>query len=695
MRRPLFFITTALAATLITIPFLTASPSATAGACKDVEFIFARGSGGNVGEENYKIWESGIISTLEDSTLNYNFYELGTNSYNGARYPSAAIGVKNLSTINTSISAIFSALGIGPFNESVSNGVRELVGRIAFVSSSCPNIKFVLAGYSQGAMVMSRAVPKLSADKIAYVATFGDPTLYLPEGEGIIPPACRGLWYSDYRVYAPNCRTHAGMLGANKPYEPKEFTGKIGIWCTKQDVFCSNSINLSDIAADHLSYAPDGLYLDSAKKIREKLIALFPNAFEDTTAATLRNTVLLFDSTTSMQTKITQFKETALKIAADTLNNGGDVAVFEYRDIKDGWTEPRLLADFGSTYDEIKNAIDDIVTGGGDDLPESTLSAALHAMNTVKWKKGAVKSLVVVTDAPFHSPDLDGTTIAQVIRRSLEIDPVNFYVVGDDEALRSDFDELISGTNGNFFSLNSADFSLNIYGTLLSRPEANFPLEEYSGLIGDEFHFGLITSGNIVQYDWDLDDDGVFEVTTFSPTIAKTYPSTFSGIIKARVTDENGLSSTASASINVLTSAELAPSLKNVSQDQLTFSYTFGENTAAVLVSLDGLPLGVTTGTSFTLTDLTIPATIQLTPISPSGFLGTPSSFDLTPNNQPDVSIPLESPSDSQSDTPTSFDLTPNVQSDIPTSFNLIPNSQSGTTTVESTLILVPNSGRR
>ena len=85
-------------------------------------------------------------------------------------------------------------------------------------SASCPGTKYVVGGYSQGAMVVSKALGSLNADRIIYAATFGDPKIYLPEGKGILPAACRGENLSDYRMYVPDCQAYKGLLGAYVPY---------------------------------------------------------------------------------------------------------------------------------------------------------------------------------------------------------------------------------------------------------------------------------------------------------------------------------------------------------------------------------------------------------------------------------------------------------------------------------------------
>jgi hypothetical protein len=87
-----------------------------------------------------------------------------------------------------------------------------------------------------------------------------------------------------------------------------------------------------------------------------------------------------------------------------------------------------------------------IFTGGGDE-PESLLSASFGVMKELNWRLGSTKSLVVITDANYHSPDRDGTTFINVKKLSQTIDPVNIYVVTRDE-FRDTYKPLAEGTGG-------------------------------------------------------------------------------------------------------------------------------------------------------------------------------------------------------------------------------------------------------
>lgn len=248
----------------------TVTEQLSSNSCSDVEFIFARGSGSSLNDGDVQKWQEEITYKLKSSSISYNFYELGSRSYNNAKYPAISVGFENATSFFNSLSAIFAKARIGDFNKSVEQGVSELSGRIASVNKSCPDTKFVLGGYSQGAVVIGRAIRKLPSSKIIYAATFGDPYLYLPEGYGLFPDACRNKNLSEYRIYAPDCHTRSGLLGTNRPYVPSGYSGKVGLWCVRKDIFCSSSFKLNNPIGSHLSYKTDGIYSMAATTIVSK-----------------------------------------------------------------------------------------------------------------------------------------------------------------------------------------------------------------------------------------------------------------------------------------------------------------------------------------------------------------------------------------------------------------------------------------
>ena len=156
------------------------------------------------------------------------------------------------------------------FGKSVDKGVTNLKSYYQSVAKACPNTLWVLGGYSQGAMVVSRAVNVFKAAKVVYVGLFGDPWTYLPEGKGLNPKACRGRGLSAYRVFAPECKTYSGSLGMRNPYVANDLNGKYGLWCNRRDYICGSTRVLFNNGG-HTKYAEYNEFVWMAEKVEKKL----------------------------------------------------------------------------------------------------------------------------------------------------------------------------------------------------------------------------------------------------------------------------------------------------------------------------------------------------------------------------------------------------------------------------------------
>ena len=396
--------------------------------CPSLKIVFARGSGGERwNDKNYLEFKNTIESKLTTVDLDYEFVDLD--------YPAVGVGIDNL---DITLGALFGAGDAYEFGDSINAGVRNLIKMIN--NDSCKNTKYILGGYSQGAMVVSKALSSLNANKIIYAATFGDPKIYLPEGKGLLPAACRGANLSDYRMYVPDCQAYKGLLGAYVPYEPMTFTGKVGTWCNRRDIFCSSHLSVSD----HMGYVGDALYEDASRVIFDKITTHF--GLENHVSSP-HDTAFLIDSTGSMSSMISKYKAEALRLATETLNSGGRVALYDYRDLSDPY-QPVEHCNFETcTLKVFESELASIRADGGGDTPESLLSASFNVMKALKWKYGSTKSLVVLTDANFLSPDRDGMTFDKVVALSKTIDPVNFYIITKSK-YRSYYCDLAEQTDG-------------------------------------------------------------------------------------------------------------------------------------------------------------------------------------------------------------------------------------------------------
>ncbi len=624
--------------------------------CTDIEFIFARGSGealdqntnfaGTAGSldansnTNAAAWQRSIEKATQDIDLSKSFYNLGSRRYQGYQYPAISLG-ENLDGYVDMVGAYVSGGNVGRFANSVEQGRQELIYHMIDVMQSCPNTKFVLGGYSQGAMVITKTLNQLYADRILYVATFGDPKLYLPEGEYKIsnpfkvPDACRGENLSDYRAYVPDCWAYEGILGSVRPYQPEAYLGKMGTWCNDSDIMCSSGINIDD----HSSYISTDLYSNAAQAIREKLKKVYPEkvAANKEGDRNLHDLILLFDITGSMDQWIDYYKKEALRLVKEIHEKGGRVALYTYGDIGSRMF-PAQVCDFECSTENLEQAIDRIEVGGGGDPKESMLSAAMYAMNTMDWTFGATKSIVALTDSGYHNPDRDETTQQDVVKRSLEIDPVNIYVLTTAKTA-SDYQKLTQATGGAVYAIDKGEENMKLSSEqIFRRPVAKLILPEYYGEVDETFTFDAGDSYGFgeeaLKFDWDLDGDGVFELINAGAKVTTSYDAPTEHFMQVRTYDELS-SSTMSAKVTAVSRVEqkTLPKITTLSAKRLEgekVEVKFRSTGEKALLAVNDTVLGFVEAKSgenqLTLDELPQESEIRLVPFAASGLRGAAKS---------------------------------------------------------------------
>ena len=163
------------------------------------------------------------------------------------------------------------------------------------------------------------------------------------------------------------------------------------------------------------------------------------------------------------------------------MENGGRVALYDYRDVSDGY-QPNERCNFTTcTLKTFKDGLDAIEADGGGDTPESMPSASLHVMKKLNWNYGATKSVVILTDAGYHNPDLDGVTFDEVVALSKKIDPVNFYIITP-ESYMNTYRSFVNATDGAVVS-SASDLSILTHNIItrydsLPRVEENLEIIE-------------------------------------------------------------------------------------------------------------------------------------------------------------------------------------------------------------------------
>lgn len=665
----LFFYTLILGISLVTVDNMSAL--SVDNPCKNVETIFARGSGAKLNDtsgESLKFFTE--LKNRISNTISYNSYELGTDTYNDFKYP--AVAVNNWNWLN-SLGASLSSGQYFAYGNSVKQGVGELQSYLSKRYNKCKSSDswYIIGGYSQGAQVIGQALNGLDKnirDRIVFVGLFGDPKLYYPEGLGINPPACRGENISPWRRAASNCKLDNGSLSSRIPYLPSDMESKTGLWCYKKDMIC-------DIAAaphneGHGEYKKDRMAIDeAAREAVEKLAKVLPKEQSKAIDVTRKrgsntagiDTVFIIDTTGSMGNRLAQASQFARNSADKIKSNNGRVALVEFKDLHDS-IAARILSTFEDDYSKFTLALDGLYADGGGDTPEAGLHALMTAFNGLNWKDGATKAAVLLTDAPFHSPDLvDGATVESVAKRSLEIDPVNVYPVVP-EYVSSDYTELAEATSGQVIIDNdNTEAALNVALTKIQeRPVVLLKNTEYFAETQQPITFdasdSYVIDSEITKYDWDFDGDGAFETTTTTPVSTHSYEHDFTGTMQVRASASNGTQANMSASVTIqpITPPALPSTPKNLHYEIVSTHGTKSTiklrwvptDTSRVVIRLNDMPIGTVENTrhSIEITDIdrTEDVTVGVASISEQKTIGEYNRIiipkqDTTPSSEPPI----------------------------------------------------------
>ena len=638
--------------------------------CTLATAIFARGSGQGFNAKESLTFRTQLESRVDKKQLN--FYELGSESYGGNQYP--AVDVSNVWNGNAIGAKISGGMG-NTYGKSVKEGVAELRTYLDIRHRKCPNEFFILGGVSQGAQVVGQALPSISSgvkNKIVFNMLFGDPKLYLPEGEGIFPPACRNEKLSAYRREITNCHVDNGALGARKPFLPSEDNSKTGLWCLANDYVCGSSKFVWDVEG-HGKYANNNGPIDdgvreaanrlknAAKLASQNDPGINDKPLNNNMGTTGTDVVFVLDTTGSMMSYIDQMKTFIRNYSSKIKEINGRVGLVVYRDAGDEYTAKKL-SDLQTDTADLLNKLESVSADGGGDGPEAALHASMVAMNEMKWQKGATKAIVLLTDAGYHEPDkVDGSTLAAVAKRSLEIDPVNIYpVVGD--YLKNSYADIAKQTSGQVIASGDENDVVAALDKALTkiknRPNAKLKIGEYYAEVGQKITFdasdSYVVDGSITKYEWDFDGDGKIDQTTTSPVTSHVYNEKFDGIMQVRMSASNDTVSNISASVKVGIKPNLpvgpgAPQVlakiieRNGNKATIRLNWQpVDELSSRWLVSLDDTNLGYTVGEQrqldITDIDVSMSRKVTVTGIKADGYAGKPATVQV------DNEIPAPNP---------------------------------------------------
>lgn len=540
-----------------------------AGGCPPYDFVGARGSG----QEDLSS-ERGMGAEIHDLFLALRgWVGSGAISSYGVDYP--AVGVADGTSLIDGAGALLHVGFLGEYTDSVREGQRDVEEHIRDRHKTCPNTRFILAGYSQGAQAAGDALQRMPSELRSLViaaAFFGDP-YFNPNS------------WSTRGDFDPSSY---GLLGVRSEW-PTELYGAVVSYCHYHDVICNVSErklggiyvrNYSDLGARKKAHgtpayrmASQGGQGDADKAARDLARVLGVPLPPDTYQGAL-DIAFAIDSTGSMIDEIDQVKVNVANLVGQIaqLNSAFRVALVDYKDTAEEESEYQARVDIPFTTDipAFERSLRALEAEGGGDEAESVYSGLMAALG-LDWQAGARKLVIAVGDAPAKDPEpVTGYTLRAVQQRALEVDPATIDTIqsGDDVATAASFSAIASATGGGYLSLPEENLS-SLVPTLVENvrrttvaPTAALRVPSRA-VAGQRLTLSAAASSDsgepIAAYEWDLTGDGAFDLSSADRVIQFVYPAPFSGIVVVRTRTASGLTSTATAPIAVGAGPAKAP----------------------------------------------------------------------------------------------------------------------------------------
>lgn len=626
--------------------------------CAPIETIFARGSGsGGVADAAANKFSTQLKSSLgSEKDGSFNNYFLGTETYDGFKYPHVAIS-GNFDSLKNGAGAL-STNGEGyDYGKSADDGVGELVGYINKRMFSCPDAKYILGGFSQGAHVVADSLSRLNINqrrKISYVALFGNPKLHLPEGDShkhgiellkkglrgnpllfrrgmeFLPDACYGVNFSPWRSVVDDCRTHRGALyvSSDKQY-PSDIEKRIHEWCFDKDGICNS--REAAWGAGHDQYTefkgiPQAVaeaLAAAGAPIDKPIIGLGdPNKKYDILFEIPVRCTPLFRFEQPIPSLAVPYKILELQSTGRQLKILQEI-FYDYppnEEFFSKYVEPRRRP--GAEYIRYRvagvNCLDEhvgITTSQKTSLVDSRRFSALKTIDA--------------------SSSINNYNSAKIVSE----------ITDDPKCLSSP----------NCLDISSMP---NPQEVVITQATPIWPRSNITNVVDAPITYAVqqnTTSEPYDEYKWDVDDDNITDFTTSLPSLTYTHPTTFSGDINVTaISSTSGLSASAKLQSKILARyAEpifpAAPSrvtIKKVGNDSVLVNWTKNPSDSTSdtwKVRVDGYPVGRTTlpTTSLTIAEMHFeanePRTISVSGVSVTGEEGEPTSATIEPNHSTDT----------------------------------------------------------
>ena len=556
---------TALALACCALAVSTAQSAAAAKApCPQYELIGARGSGQKANADEQRMGPE-IYDFLKRLSLALPGTEL--RGY-GVQYAAVSV-VEKFPTLAGSQALLHVG---GAYTNSVREGRDDTLLAFHTTHTRCPDARFVLAGYSQGAQAIGDALARMSTAErglVAAVVFFGDPFFKADSW------SARTTDPSRYGIFGP------------RPEWPEDLHGKAFSYCHAHDPVCGLSTR-HDVPGGGALYVRDPLGIDKAQHVTPAYIdqgdtaravgevaqALGQRLVAEPYRGPL-DIAFVIDSTGSMVDEIGAVQQNVGQLVSriGAIDPDFRVALVDYKDepAEDSDYQSRLDVDFTTDVNAFSAALNSLVATGGGDTPESVYSGIMTALG-LGWRAGAKKLVIQIGDAAAKDPEpLTGYTLESVRQRALAVDPASVDAVqtGTSTDAQSSLTAIAGATAGTYLQLPDATDASGLVPAIetVVRQRTTAPIAALAipatAVAETPAAFNATgSSGNgdvIAGYDWDFEGDGVYDLTTADPVASHTYAAPFVGTVTVRVRAQSGLASLATGAVNVVAPATAAP----------------------------------------------------------------------------------------------------------------------------------------
>jgi lysophospholipase L1-like esterase len=337
--------------------------------------------------------------------------------------------------------------------------------------------------------------------------------------------------------------------------------------------------------------------------------------------------VFVLDTTASMEFFISGVKEyiNDIIIKVQSKTSSSRFALVTYKDHPTAGGSPsdypsRVDLDFVSDATLFVSVLNELTTSGGGDNAEAVYSGVMEALN-LDWRPGVKKVIVTLGDAPPKDPEpVTGYTAHSVAKKAFDVDPVEVSAVDGGSLGSESMQSLINMSLGSLFTVvDDEDIPLLITDAITATLDKPFAWLQgpIGGYVGQKILLdargSYAVDGDIVSFEWDLDGDGVYDLTTTQGLIEHVFDSPIERVLGVRVTSPGGKFAVGSAPAYVTVEPEPEP------------EPVIPSDMDGVYEVLDGGPLPFNVLTSPSQVNppgASVPTGGYTQPPNPAGFLG-------------------------------------------------------------------------